>query len=162
MARTLTYNELKQTVNELEKDLLACKNVAEDAVKSKKELLLVFNAVPDLIAVIDTQYRIQQINKSLADRLSCTQEELRDQHCYKSICQAARPPSSCPHSRMLKDGKEHIAETYNEHLGTNLLITISPLYDDDGKLIGGVTVARDITNFFKIFAARGASWLRNR
>jgi hypothetical protein len=34
---------------------------------------------------------------------------------------------------------------WNKHLEMNLFITSSPLYDDEGKLIGGVHVARDIT-----------------
>ena len=33
MARKLTYNELEQTVNELEKDLLAYKNAKESALQ---------------------------------------------------------------------------------------------------------------------------------
>jgi hypothetical protein len=45
----------------------------------------------------------------------------------------------------LNDGTEHLAETYNRHFGKNLLITSSPLYDDEGELIGGVHVARDIS-----------------
>jgi len=76
MARTLTYNEMKQTVSELEKDLLAYKSAKEDAVKAKEELALIFNTIPYHIAVIDSQYRIQRVNKSLADKLKCTQERL--------------------------------------------------------------------------------------
>ena len=149
MARKLTYNELERTVNELEKDLLACKSATEDALKAKKELALIFNTVPDHIAVIDSQYRIQRVNNSLADKLKCTQERLIGEPCYKYICRAESPPSSCPHAKMLNDGKEHLAEIYNRHLEMNLLVTISPLYDDEDKLIGGAHVARDITTHKK-------------
>jgi PAS domain S-box-containing protein len=145
MARKLTYNELEQTVNELEKDLLAYKSAKEDAVKAKEELALIFNAIPDHIAVIDSRYRIQRVNKSLADKLKYTQKGLRGEPCYKFICRADSPPSSCPHAQMLNDGKEHLVETYNRHLRMNQLVTSSPLYadDDEGKLLGGVLVARD-------------------
>jgi len=152
MARKLTYNELEQTVNELEKDLLAYKNAKESAFRAKEQLERIFNAVPDHIAIIDSQYRIMWVNKSLADKLECTQEELRGEPCYKFICRADSPPSSCPHAQMLNDGKEHFAETYNRHLEMNLIVTSSPLYaaaaaadDDEGKLLGGVLVARDST-----------------
>jgi PAS domain S-box-containing protein len=143
MARTLTYNEMKQTVSELEKDLLAYKSAKEDAVKAKEELALIFNAIPDHIAVIDSQYRIQRVNKSLADRLKCAQERLIGEPCYKYICRADHSPSSCPHAQMLNDGKEHLVEIYDKQFRTNLLVTSSPLYDDEGRLIGGVHVARD-------------------
>jgi hypothetical protein len=44
---------------------------------------------------------------------------------------------------MLNDGKVHLSENYYKHLGMNMLITSSPLYDDEGKLIGGVHITRD-------------------
>ena len=147
MARKLTYNELEQTVNELEKDLLAYKNAKDSAFRAKERLERIFNAVPDYIAIIDSQYRIMRVNKSLADKLKCAQEKLIGEPCYKYICRADHPSSLCPHAQMLNDGKEHFAETYNRHLEMNLLITSSPLYadDDEGKLSGGVLVARDST-----------------
>ena len=150
MARKLTYNELERTVNGIEKDLLAYKSAAEDAVKAKEELALIFNAIPDYIIVVDCQYRIQIANISLANKLGCPQEWLVGGPCYKYICKAVRPPSSCPHSQMLNDGKEHLTEIYNKHLEINLLVTSSPLYCDEGKLIGGVHVARDITTHKEI------------
>jgi PAS domain-containing protein len=75
-ARKLTYNELVQTVSELEQDLLAYKNAKEDAVEAKEQLALIFNAVPDYIATIDKHFKIQRVNKSLADKLKCSTEGL--------------------------------------------------------------------------------------
>ena len=98
MARKLTYKQLEQTVNELEKDLLDYKNAKESAFRAKKQLERIFNAVPDHIAIIDSHYRIQLANKSLADKLGCPQERLVGELCYKYICKADRPPSSCPHA----------------------------------------------------------------
>jgi PAS domain S-box-containing protein len=144
MARKLTYNELEQMVNEIEKDLLEYKRANEDALKTIEELVLIFNAIPDHIAIIDSHYRIMRINKSLADKLKCTQERLIGEPCYKYICRADHPPSSCLHAQMLNDGKEHFVETYNKQFRTNLLVTSSPLYDAEGRLFGGVYVVRDI------------------
>ena len=50
---------------------------------------------------------------------------------------------------MLSDGKVHISENYNEQLGMNMLVTSSPLYDDGGRLIGGVLTGRDIRIYRK-------------
>ena len=136
MARKLTYNEL-------EKDLLACKNAKEVAVKDKEELACIFNAIPDHIAIIDNQFKIQRVNRALADTLKCSPEELKGKPCYRYICKADRPPASCPHARMIADGKVHTSENYNNQLGMNMLVTSSPLYDDKGRLIGGVLTARD-------------------
>jgi PAS domain S-box-containing protein len=145
MARKLTYNELEQIVDELGKDLLEYKNAKEAAFRAKEQLERIFNAFPYYIAIIDNQYRIQKVNKSLAEKLESTQEKLMGEPCYKYICRADHPPSSCPHAQMLNDGKEHVLQTYNKQFGTNLLVTSSPLNDDEGKLIGGLHVSRDIT-----------------
>ena len=145
MARKLTYNELEQTVNELEKELLAYKNAKEIAVKDKEELACIFNAIPDHIAIIDSKFKIQRVNKSLADKLKCTPEELKGKPCYRYICKADQPPISCPHAQMLNDGKERSALIHNEQFGKRLFVTSSPLYDDERRLIGGVHVSRDIT-----------------
>jgi len=144
MARKLTYNELEQTVNELEKVLHECKVEKEIALRAKEQLERTFNAVPDHIATIDSHYRILRVNRSLADKLECTQEELRGERCYQYICKADHPPSSCPHAQMLSDGKVHTSEIYSKQLGMNLLVTSSPLNDDEGRLFGGVHIARNI------------------
>jgi PAS domain-containing protein len=143
MARKLTYNELVQTVKELEKDLLAYKNAKEVAVKDKKELACIFNAIPDYIATIDNQFIMQRVNKSLANKLKYSPDGLMGEPCYRYICKADQPPSSCPHAQMLNDGKVHISENFNKQLGINMLITSSPLFDDGGRLMGGVLIAHE-------------------
>lgn len=149
MARKLTYDELGQVVNVLERDLLEYQIAKTAAFRSQEESERILNALPDYIAAIDNQYKILRVNKSLADKLECTQERLRGGPCYQYICRADHPPSWCPHALMLSDGKVHISENYNEQLGMNMLVTSSPLYDDGGRLIGGVLTGRDIRIYRK-------------
>ena len=143
MARKLNYYELEQIINVLEKDLLEYKNARTVACKSQMEMERILNAVPDCIAVIDNQFKIKRVNKSLAEKLKCSPEGLIGKFCYRYICHADQPPSSCPHTQMLCDGKEHTSENYNKLMGMNMLVTSSPLYDDKKRLIGGVLTARD-------------------
>jgi len=148
MARKLTYDELAQVVNVLEKDLLENQNAKTTALKFQGELERIFNAIPDYIAAIDNQFKIQRVNKSLADKLKCPQERLMGESCYKYICRADYPPSSCPQAQMLKDGKVHMSGNFIKPFGMNMIVTSSPLYDDDGRLTGGVLTARD-TKIYK-------------
>jgi light-regulated signal transduction histidine kinase (bacteriophytochrome) len=55
------------------------------------------------------------------------------------------PPSFCPHSLSLIDGKEHVAEVHEDRLGGDFLVTTTPLLDEEGKMLGTVHVSRDIT-----------------
>ena len=143
MARKLTYDELTQVVNVLERDLLEYQIAETAALKPPDEWERILNAVPDYIAAIDIQFKIQRVNKALAEKLNSTPERLMGKPCYRYICKADQPHSSCPHAQMLKDGKVHISENYNKQLGMNMLVTSSPLYDEKGRLIGGVHIIRE-------------------
>ena len=103
-----------------------------------------FNSVPDLIAFIDCQHRIVRVNQSMAEKLSRTPEQCVGLKCYECLHWSSEPPSSCPHTLSLADGKEHAVELHDDRLGGYFLVTASPLRDDSGQIIGSVHVARDI------------------
>ena len=104
-----------------------------------------FDAIPELIAIIDTQHRIVCANRAMAERLGLTKDQCVGQACYSCLHATDEPPSFCPHSRLLHDGAEHTVETYEERLGGDYLVSVSPLRDSAGNLVGSVHVARDIT-----------------
>jgi len=112
----------------------------------KDEWERTFDSVPDLIALIDLNHRILRINKATADRLKIPPEKIVGLRCYEVIHQSQSPPIICPHSRLLQDGKEHTVEVHEDNLGGDFLVTCSPLYDSQGKMIGSVHIARDITD----------------
>ena len=105
-----------------------------------------FDAVPDLMAIIDTEHRFVRVNKAMADRLGCTAEEAAGRTCYECVHGLDEPHESCPHAQLLEDKQEHIASITEERLGGHFVISTSPLYDAEGELIGSVHVARDVTD----------------
>jgi PAS domain S-box-containing protein len=104
-----------------------------------------FDAVPDLIAIIDTDFRIVHANKAMADRLGSTPAECAGQVCYAAVHKSEALPSFCPHAQTLTDCHEHMAEVSEEGLGGDFIVSTSPIYDSAGQLMGSVHVARDIT-----------------
>lgn len=42
-----------------------------------------FEAVPDLICILDQAHRIVRVNKAVADRLACEPKDLVGRHCYE-------------------------------------------------------------------------------
>ena len=119
---------------------------AEEAVvQAAKDWEQTFDAVPDLIAIIDNECRIVRANKAMAARLGVTPEECVGLTCYRVMHGTDEPPSFCPHKQLLEDGLEYITEVHEEALGGDFVLSISPLYDPDGKIKGCVHVARDIT-----------------
>jgi PAS domain S-box-containing protein len=120
------------------------KMVEETAVKATKDWENTFDAVPDLIAIIDTNYKVVRANRAMASKLGMTPEECIGLTCYSVVHETIKPPSFCPHRQMLKDGFEHTAEVCENCLGGYFIVSVSPLYDSEGKLIGSIHVARDI------------------
>lgn len=116
----------------------------ETAIQATKNWEYTFDAVPDSIAILDTEYRIVRANSAMAARLGITPEECVGLTCYCAVHGTDKPPSFCPHRQLLKDGLEHTAEVYEDSLGGYSLVSVSPIYDSKGKLTGSIHVARDI------------------
>jgi len=119
-----------------------------------------FDAVPDLIAVLDKDFRIVQANKAMAERLSVTSEECVGRFCYRMVHGTDAPPALCPHARSIADGREHMVEVSETRLGGDFIVSTSPMFDSDGTMIGSVHVARDITQRKKAETALRKSQLQ--
>jgi len=104
-----------------------------------------FDAVPDLIIILDTNFRIIKANKAMADKLGMTPDEAVGLTCYEHVHGTEEPPPFCPHSKLLENGQEHSADVNEVRLGGDYFVTVSPLHDTEGRLIGSVHVAHDIT-----------------
>ena len=115
------------------------------AVQAAEEWQRTFDAVPDLIAILDTRHRIVRINQAMADRLGLAKDQCVGQTCYRLVHGTEEPPPFCPHARLLQDGEEHTAEVHEERLAGDFLVSVSPLRDSTGRLVSGIHVARDIT-----------------
>jgi len=126
-------------------DITERKRYEEKLFQATERWERTFNAVPDLIAILDTDFRIVQANKAMSDRLRCTSARWTGQVCYAAIHKTDAPPSFCPHAQTLRDCREHIAEVTEEGLGGDFIVSTSPIFDSAGQLIGSVHVARDIT-----------------
>jgi PAS domain S-box-containing protein len=130
-------------------DVTERKRAEEKIIRAKEEWERTFTAVPDLIAIIDNDYRIVRVNKAMAERMGVAPDQAVGMICYECVHQTRQPPTFCPHSKLLADGQEHTEEIYEEHLGGHFIVSVSPLRDDDGSLAGCVHVARDITEHKK-------------
>jgi len=120
------------------------KQAEEVAIQATKDWEHTFDAVPDPIAILDNKYRVARVNRAMAARLGVTPEECVGVICYRAIHGTDKPPSSCPHRQLLKDKLEHIKEVREDNLGGDFIVSVSPLFNSEGKLTGCIHVARDI------------------
>ena len=126
-------------------DITEKKRMQDEVLRAKNEWERTFDAVPDLIAVLDREQRIVRVNKAMADRLGIQPQDAIGQHCYEVVHHLGMPPRSCPHQVLLSDGKEHSSEIHEDTLHGDFLVTASPLRDVSGSLTGSVHVLHDIS-----------------
>ena len=120
------------------------KQTEEAALQAAKNWEYTFDAVPDLIAILDTEYKIIRANKAMAASLGLTPQECTGLTCYHVVHGMDEPPSFCPHRQLLKDGLEHIKEVHEDRLSGDFIVSVSPLHDSEGKVSGCIHVARNI------------------
>ena len=148
-ANNNALSESRQAALNLMEDALKARKQAEEAnhdlLRSREEWVETFNVIPDHIAILDDKHRIVRANKTMADKLGLTPEEVIGKPCHLCVHGSKDPISACPHSLLLKDGKQHIAEVFEEKLGGAFLVSVTPIFGADGAIKGSVHVARDIT-----------------
>ena len=113
--------------------------------RANQEWARTFDAVPDLIMLLDTDHRIMRANRAQTERLEVTPAELLGKRCCTALHGSATPAVFCPSHLLLQDGKEHYVEARFPILVGDFLISVTPILDDDGKLVGMVHVSRDIS-----------------
>jgi PAS domain S-box-containing protein len=127
------------------RDITKRKVVEQAIVRAKEEWERTFDAVPDLIAIIDEHHRIVRLNRAMVEKLELTFQEAVGKPCYEIMHNTAAPPHYCPHARLLSDGQPHSVEVYEPTLAGAFLISASPIRDSTGTLKGCVHIARDVT-----------------
>jgi PAS domain S-box-containing protein len=126
-------------------DITERKRFENEILDAKNEWERTFDAVPDLIAIINHQYRILRVNKSMADRLGMPAEKIVGRACYEVIDHETTPVDDCPLTSLINDGLSHTREAHLDLLNGDFLISVSSLHDVEGNIIGSVHVMRDVT-----------------
>jgi len=141
---TNELEELRQKVAEIEAPEARSAKRAEPFAGAREEWERTFDVIPDPISILDRQHRIVWVNKTMANRLGIAPEEAVGLTCYECVHGMDKPPSFCPHTKLLADGREHMVEIHEKRLGGDFIVSVSPLHDAEGQVIASIHVARDI------------------
>jgi PAS domain S-box-containing protein len=104
-----------------------------------------FNAVPDLIAIIDDQNKVVKINQAMAEKLGVSVQEAVGLKCHELFQDRAATTLSSNPPQGPDDGLTTILGLLQQKLGPDFLVTVSPLKSPEVEFLGSVYVARDIS-----------------
>ncbi len=137
--------DLRQRVTELEKKKDERKRVEIKLKKITQEWRSAFNSITDLVSIHDKDYKFVRVNKAYADALKMKPEELIGKTCYEMFHKADEPWSNCPHKQVLETKNQADIEFFAPHLEVHLKVSVSPIFDKVGEVVGTVHIAKDVT-----------------
>ena len=112
--------------------------------RQRDEYQHLFEVVPCLITVQDTDYRLLRYNKEFDDMF----DPNPDDYCYHAYKGRDTKCEICPVEETFRDGQFH----YSEESGinkdgskTHWIVKSSPLRNDDGEVVAAMEVSLDIT-----------------
>ncbi|MDD5757565.1 MAG: PAS domain S-box protein [Desulfobulbaceae bacterium] len=117
----------------------------EAVIQARDEWEQTFDAVGDMVMVIDCDYQILKINKAMAKRLGGPPEHFVGGRCYHLLHESEGPAAGCPHSLTLSTGEPQSCELSEGCLGGDFMISAAPIMKEDGKVIKSVHVIHDQT-----------------
>lgn len=133
--------------------------IAERKEKEKEiriahgELDQIFNIAADGIRVIDKNFNVLKINKTLLNILNKSEDDVVGKKCYNSLyCQFCHT-MNCPMFKVnSKNQRVETELTWKTKDGTQLtsILTATPFRSTDGQLIGMIEHIKDITDRKKL------------
>ena len=122
------------------------KHKAEKALRrSKQEWEETFNAISDWVVLIDLKGRILRTNHAGEEFVGVPLAGIVGQTCCKLLHGSDTPLPGCPLLKMLQTGQNETMELQLPDSNRWFAITVDPVRDEKGTLVGAVHVTRDIT-----------------
>ncbi len=109
----------------------------------------VFNAINDPVFIKDRNHTILYANKAFSDVVKTKPKDIIGKKCHEVFHKSRKPWPNCPFAKSRINSVAHTAEVIDPNAGVPLLVTVSPVFDNKGKFIGNVHVAKDISEHKK-------------
>ena len=103
----------------------------------------IFDSINDYIALIDNTGTVLKSNRALKDFLGKRENEIAGRKCWELLHDSSQPIDECPVVRMQATGKRESLEL--EVNNKWFLITVDPIFNDNGECSEAVHIMTDIT-----------------
>ncbi len=142
LKKPFEHEELLKTV----RNALNQKRLNGERKRAEEDWANTFDAVTDMVMVLDDEHRIIRVNKATAKALKTTKESLEGKKCYEVIHDGlSHPIKECPMVLTMKTLKPHTTEMTVPEIGGTFICSTSPILDHEGKLTGYTHTLKDIT-----------------
>ncbi|MCK9296226.1 MAG: sensor domain-containing diguanylate cyclase [Desulfobulbaceae bacterium] len=110
-----------------------------------------FDAVDDLMYIVDREFKIVRANKATCDNFA--PEELLGKKCFQFFHQLTNPSTHCPACKVFHSGKSYHVERQEPFLENRwFAVSAYPIKDDHGFVWQCLVVYRDISDCKKMLS----------
>lgn len=131
-------------------DITDVKNAQGEIKHAEEEWSNTFNAITDIIFILDKDQTIRRVNKIFLDSFNLKMEDVVGKKCYEIVHKSNMPWHACPHMQTMKDNTAHTEEVDDPVLGIPLLVSTYPILNEKGECTGSVHIAKDISGIKKV------------
>jgi PAS domain S-box-containing protein len=142
MRVTISSNGKKCIIGMMQ-DITERKRAEEALLNAAKQWRTTFDGISDIVCLLDPEGKILKCNKALTHFLGKPFSEILNRSYWEIIYGTATPIKESPILRMLETRCRNIVILPINDRWFN--ITVDPLLDEAGSLIGGVYIMSDIT-----------------
>jgi len=112
---------------------------------AKREWEQTFDAVPDLIFIVDADQAITRVNSAMAERCGCAPRDMIGRKCFEVLFNTLIAPDGWFRSTISDDTHQPKLEFEINKLNGIFEISMSPVKNEQGQIAAYVHIARDIT-----------------
>ncbi len=124
-------------------DITERKRIHELLETAVSEWRTTFDAISDAVSLLDRRGIIRRCNDAMIKMVRKPFGEVINRTCWEVLYGVEKMPARCPFASMLATHARQSEVILKDNRWLN--ISIDPLLDDKGNLIGGVHIASDIT-----------------
>jgi len=105
----------------------------------------ILDTIQDMVMVLDLQQQVLWANRSLLTFLGLPEGEVIGRPCHLLLHAESGPGYECPCARMVKTGQRESFHMDLPGRDMRVRITVDPLRDGDGNLVGAIHILADVT-----------------
>ena len=140
----VTALKYAQSRDKLQREVEERSRVEKALKNTEHEQAIILDSVEELIIHLDTDLRIEWLNRAAGDSVAFTKQEMIGKHCYTIWHQRHEPCLDCPVIKALDTGVQHETEMTTPD-GRVWIIKGYPVMDKTGEVASVVEVTHEIT-----------------
>lgn len=128
------------------RDVTARKEAEQALRQAEREKETILDSLAELVVHQDRDLKVLWANRAACESVDLPRGQVIGQHCYQLWAEGGKPCRDCPVLKAIETGcRVEVEKTTCD--GRTWSIQATPIFDEEGGIVGGAEVALDITKY---------------